>query len=117
MAGWGFHYVENLTWVVLGAHHGALAAPSPLAARSHLTLMIYRRAGEDVDLRHQRSPDVVFDTVRRCRAAPGYETPPAAWAAIETMLPGATKGAALELWGSERAGARPGWTTLVQKQA
>ena len=117
LAAWGFAYVENLTWVALSPSHGVLAAPSPLAARSHLTLMIYRKGAEDVELRHQRSPDVVFDTVRRCGAAPGYETPPAAWASIETMLPGATKGGrALELWGSERAGARVGWTHLVQRK-
>lgn len=115
MEKWGFAYVENLTWVVLAPSHGLVAAPSDLVARSHITLMIYRRGGADVELRHQRSPDVVFDCARRCAAPPGVLTPPVVYDTIETMLPGATAGRALELWAGEAQGARPGWTRLVQR--
>jgi N6-adenosine-specific RNA methylase IME4 len=115
MDAWGFSYVENLTWVVLAPSHGLVAAPSALVARSHATLMIYRRGGADVELRHQRSPDVVFDCARRCAAPPGVLTPPVVYDTIETMLPGATAGRALELWAGEGQGARPGWTRLVQR--
>ena len=69
MGAWGFNYVENLTWVWTDAANRTLALPSPLARRSHGTLMIYRRGAEEVQLRHQRSPDVVFGCVTA--AGPG----------------------------------------------
>jgi hypothetical protein len=148
MYAWGFAYVENLTWVQL-APCTAIAAdatppatpprdssspssndttssspyPPPLVARSHETLMIYRRGAEDVELRHQRSPDVVFDAADAggggaraggasgCRV--GFGMPAAVYATIETMLPRA-RGAMLELWCGGRAGKRAGWTRVVQ---
>ena len=145
MYSWGFAYVENLTWVQL-APCSAIAAdatppatppqdspassssssssyPPPLVARSHETLMIYRRGAEDVELRHQRSPDVVFDAADAggggakaggaSGCGVGFGMPAAVYATIETMLPRA-RGAVLELWCGGRAGKRAGWTRVVQ---
>ena len=41
-----------------------------------------------------------------------FETPEAAYQAIETLLPGGASGRFLELWGSERV-KRNGWTSVV----
>jgi hypothetical protein len=46
MADAGYTYVENLTWVLLGANHNVLRLPSPLSCQSHLSLYIFRREGE-----------------------------------------------------------------------
>jgi len=149
MYAWGFSYVENLTWVQLAPCAAiaadASAAPGtppqcssksssttssssssylpPLVARSHETLMIYRKGAEDVELRHQRSPDVVFDAADAggggagaggASGCPvGFGMPPAVYSTIETMLPRA-RGAMLELWCGGRAGKRAGWTRVVQ---
>ena len=43
--GWGYAYVENLTWVQMAPNNTVLTAPAPYAQRSHLTLFIFRRAG------------------------------------------------------------------------
>ena len=76
-------YVENLTWVLMHANNRARAqaarAPAerapdtahqvvqgaaPFTGRSHRTLLIFRRdvrefpKGKEIELRHQRSPDV-----------------------------------------------------------
>jgi hypothetical protein len=79
-------YVENLTWVLMNANNRARAraarppaqrapdlspgAPqvvqgaAPYTGRSHRTLLIFRRdtrefpKGKEIELRHQRSPDV-----------------------------------------------------------
>lgn len=42
---WGFSYVESLSWVLLGPGHGVLRLPCDYAARSHITLYIFRRDG------------------------------------------------------------------------
>ena len=122
MHAWGFAYIETLAWVWLGPDGDVLALPAPVTARSHATLMIYRKGAEEVELRHQRSPDVVFDCVVGGGMSAGgpVAVPPEVYAAIETMLP-FTAGRRLELWaappGAARAagsrglgGGRPGWT-------
>ena len=131
MYAWGFYYVESLAWVWVGLDGDVLALPAPVTGRAHATLMIYRKGAEEVELRHQRSPDVVFDCVvggggsgKGASAGGGgggpVAVPPEAYAAIETMLP-LTAGKRLELWaappGRARAagargvgGGRAGWT-------
>jgi hypothetical protein len=44
---WGYTYVENLTWVYLGANNTILTLEAPYAQRSHLTLFIFRRDGRE----------------------------------------------------------------------
>lgn len=90
----GYVYVENLTWVLLAPTNKARAAwaRSPLAphasapaqmlagptahiGRSHRTLLIFRRdvrthpKGKEIELRHQRSPDVDVSIVRTGKGA------------------------------------------------
>ncbi|KDD74448.1 hypothetical protein H632_c1305p0 [Helicosporidium sp. ATCC 50920] len=62
-ASWGLVYVENLTWVFRAPDHSILRLPAHYAALSHLSLYMFRSTdrSRDLDLRHQRSPDVVFD--------------------------------------------------------
>ena len=45
--GWGYGYVENLTWVQMAPNNTVLTAPAPYAQRSHLTLLIFRRTGAE----------------------------------------------------------------------
>jgi hypothetical protein len=116
-------YVESLAWVLLSPGNAVLrlggGVPS-LAARSHRTLLVFRRADgaapgtRDIELRHQRSPDVVLDCVvaaaggdtlmRREQQRDEQQQPQQRWRvprgvyeAIETMLP-TSVGARLELW-------------------
>jgi hypothetical protein len=80
---------------------------------------MFRRAdrGRDIELRHQRSPDVLLDCVRAAPgSAPGASAPPPAGAfeAVETLLPTA-RGRFLELWAAPGS-ARPGWTHVVDRR-
>ncbi|KAF8068428.1 clcD [Scenedesmus sp. PABB004] len=116
MSAWGFSYVENLTWVLLGPGHDVLRLPYPTARRSHVTLYIFRKDGEgrDIELRHQRSPDVVLDCVRAVEGRE-WDVPAEVFATIETLLP-TGQGAFLELWAPAEAG-RAGWTHVVERPA
>lgn len=153
----GYVYVENLTWVLLAPTNKAraawarsppaphvsapaqmLAGPTAHIGRSHRTLLIFRRdvrthpKGKEIELRHQRSPDVDVSIVRtgkgatrlRAWAVNTADSPPdgriispeAAYIAIETLLPGAytpgQPGRFLELWGHTEV-RRPGWTHVA----
>ena len=107
-----FNYVENLVWVKVDKQKTDKAGGlenlkdfsidlvskergSPFAS-SHMTLLIFRKASNaKLELRHQRTCDVVFD----------FEKPKDyVYHMIETLLPEA--GTKLELWaeGNTRAG-------------
>ncbi|RKP05047.1 hypothetical protein THASP1DRAFT_20297, partial [Thamnocephalis sphaerospora] len=124
---WGFKYVENFCWIKKTPDNRIVQQSSAHFSRSKATLLIFRRGGE-IDLRHQRNPDCVFDFIKPPR--PGdltEEKPNFTYTMIETMLPAAcyqesdaesgTEGARLlELW------ARPlprfrrrGWTSVAQR--
>ncbi|RKP14700.1 hypothetical protein BJ684DRAFT_6031, partial [Piptocephalis cylindrospora] len=116
---WGLRYVENICWVKLdAAHHTIHGGLSTTIGESKMTLLILRKEG-DLELRHQRSPDVVFDfVVPRLPGQVRDEKPSFLYKVIETLLPGAkwTEGAEagqgfLELWAMHPRG-RPGWTTV-----
>ncbi|KAL4447954.1 hypothetical protein ABPG75_005173 [Micractinium tetrahymenae] len=115
MRTWGYCYIENLTWVYLRPSHRVLELPGRYANRSHLTLYMFRREGEgkDIELRHQRNPDVTFDCLPAEDA--GRKVPEEVFVAIETLLPTA-KGRFLELW-APRGVHRPGWTHVVEAAA
>ncbi|BDA48164.1 hypothetical protein COCOBI_11-4240 [Coccomyxa sp. Obi] len=110
---WGYIYVENLTWVQMAPNNTIITAPSPYAQRSHLTLFIFRKNGEgkDIELRHQRNPDVLFDCVRK-QEGQVTGVPAEAISAIETLLP-TGKDKFLELYAPIGA-SRPGWTHIAQ---
>lgn len=137
-------YVENLTWVMMQPNNRVVEADAPFIGRSHRTLLIFRRdtrefpKGKEIELRHQRSPDVevqVVNTAAGARAllagimrprrlvsraalcADGrLLTPEAAYVAIETLLPGGytpgQPGRFLELWGHAEH-KRAGWTHVI----
>ncbi|KAL3145500.1 hypothetical protein ABBQ32_003324 [Trebouxia sp. C0010 RCD-2024] len=110
---WGYQYVENLTWVYLDANNTILTTPSDYAQKSHLTLFIFRKEdkGKDIELRHQRNPDVTFDCIQALEGqAKGI--PDETFVAIETLLP-TGKGKFLELWAARNV-QRPGWTHIVE---
>lgn len=109
---WGYCYIENLTWVYLQPSHRVLQLPGRYANRSHLTLYMFRREGEgkDIELRHQRNPDVTFDCLPAEGA--GRKVPEEVFVAVETLLPTA-KGRFLELW-APRGVHRPGWTHVAE---
>jgi N6-adenosine-specific RNA methylase IME4 len=113
MVKWGFSYIENLTWAWLGPANSLLALPSRFVRRSHLTLYMFRAAdkGKDIELRHQRSPDVTFDCVASAVGG-GAATPAEVFTAIETLLPTAA-GRFVELYASSGSG-REGWTHVVE---
>ena len=109
----GFQYVENLTWVQLGVGNDVARAPSDYLCRSHATLFFFRHAtrGRDIELRHQRSPDVTIDGVlSRSGRLP---LPGESYEAIETLLPGGL-GHFLELWAPQET-PRVGWTRVLER--
>lgn len=119
--GWGFRYVENLTWVRQRFNNRNTAEDSPWIRRSKSTLLMVRRETDArVELRHQRSPDVIFDFVRRDPATGREVMPPTVYRTIETLLPTALyseadgRGRLLELWAGGRGSCRAGWTTVVE---
>jgi hypothetical protein len=74
-----FYYVENLCWVKQEVNNTFSNQPSPYIRTTHETLLIFRRGTpatglvasrndiitwEPVEMRHQRTEDVVFDFVR-----------------------------------------------------
>lgn len=107
---WGFKYVENFCWIKKNVNNRIALQPGKLFNKSKLSLLIFRIGG-DVDLRHQRSPDCVFDFVqpiepgkRRNKKTKNTSTnlrslfsvgevserkPDFLYQVIETMLPGA----------------------------
>ena len=111
-------YVENLTWVHVAPNNRAVEGPTAYTGRSHRTLLIFRRdvrshpKGKEIELRHQRSPDVDV-SIPQTGADGQLVSPEAAYLAIETLLPGGytpgQKGRLLELWGHAEV-SRPGWT-------
>eukprot|EP00891_Asterochloris_glomerata_P005104 jgi/Astpho2/5104/gw1.00073.74.1_t len=117
MEHWGFDYVESLTWVFLHPNNSIAHLPSALCRSSHLTLFIFRRSGEapaegkgrDIELRHQRNPDVVFDCLGPLTGGlQAAVVRDEVFNTIEMLLPSG-KGSFLELW-APGEGQRPGWT-------
>eukprot|EP00887_Chlorella_sp_A99_P001347 scaffold14.g1347.t1 len=114
MKRWGFVYIENLTWVFLGPNNTILRLPGSYLNSSHLTLYMFRKAagGKDIELRHQRNPDVTVDCLCREPETARRAYPRETFVAIETLLP-TCKGRFLELW-APRGVRRPGWTHLAE---
>jgi hypothetical protein len=125
MTGWGYLYIENLTWVYMSPTNRILTDPSPYIGNSHMTMYIFRHAerGRGIELRHQRNPDVTFECVAAFEnldlssdddddddhknSKRGVKVPEETYVAIETLLP-TGRGRFLELW-AEKKVTRPGW--------
>ena len=115
MTKWGFVYIENLTWVYMAPNNSVLKLPSRFVRNSHLSLYMFRHAekGRDIELRHQRNPDVTFDCLAAVKGrSGGASAPDETFVAVETLLPNG-KGQLLELW-APLGVKRPGWTHLVE---
>ncbi|KAL0488493.1 hypothetical protein AKO1_015534 [Acrasis kona] len=115
---WKFKYVENLCWVMEEPNHTHTMNESTFMKRSHQTMLMFKKEPkksknvERMEIRHQRSPDVVFDFVSDSRTR---EKPRKVYEYLETFLP---NGRFLELWGSVlnkgSCKTRSKWTTLCE---
>ncbi|KAJ1668094.1 hypothetical protein IW140_000739 [Coemansia sp. RSA 1813] len=118
---WGLKYVENFCWVRHQTNNQIQRLPSSYFCRSKVTLLIFRREG-DLEIRHQRSPDSMFDFVKP--KMPGDlndRKPDFAYTAIETLLPRALctdeepePNRLLQLWFPSDCH-RTNWTAIMQK--
>ncbi|GAB5586849.1 hypothetical protein Unana1_01749 [Umbelopsis nana] len=117
---WEFKYVENFCWIKKNLNNQIAKKSYKYFNKSKLSLLIFRREG-DVELRHQRNPDCVFDFSKP--NVPGELTemkPRFLYQIIETLLPSATfhpennpnGERMLELW-AKTGQNRLGWTTVV----
>ena len=104
----GFAYVENLTWVWMQPNNTIAEDASDYIRRSHLTLYMFRAVCADrskVELRHQRSPDVIFDYRKD-----GDRCPTTTYEYLETLLPKSTKENKLvEMFAKPGQNDRDGW--------
>ncbi|KAI9503952.1 hypothetical protein BX070DRAFT_223172 [Coemansia spiralis] len=118
---WGLKYVENFCWVRQQTNNHIARLPSSYFRRSKVTLLIFRREG-DLEMRHQRSPDSVFDFVKpRMSGDLNDRKPDFAYTVIETLLPRALcsdelaePDRLLQLW-MPADSHRTNWTTILQK--
>ncbi|KAJ1652249.1 hypothetical protein IWQ61_007373 [Dispira simplex] len=119
---WKFKYVENFCWIKKRVNNCIARQPSTYFCKSKLTLLIFRKEGE-IDIRHQRSPDSVFDFIKPTESEALTERKPKfAYKVIETLLPGALPNETnphpdrlLELW-SRPEEKRHGWTSVCQRK-
>ncbi|KAI9484963.1 hypothetical protein BDB00DRAFT_96075 [Zychaea mexicana] len=119
---WGFKYVENFCWIKKNINNQIHKGEYRYFNKSKLSLLIFRKEG-DIELRHQRNPDCVFDFIKPMLPGEITESKPAfMYDVIETMLPTAVyhpeknpeaKGL-LELW-AKKGTRRNGWTTVLEK--
>lgn len=79
---WECKYVENLTWVHIAPNGDVARGPSTLTRMSHSTLLMGRRGSGELELRHQRRPDVIVEPVRG-----GGRFPDSVREMMETLLP------------------------------
>lgn len=106
-------YVENLAWVRHNLDHTLMLGDYEYLAKTKLTMLIFRKINQEtkkMQIRHQRSSDVCFDTFQDADSKPDYT-----YELIETFLPlSVQQGRMLELWGKPNIAARTGWTKVVE---
>ncbi|PVU85357.1 hypothetical protein BB560_007057 [Smittium megazygosporum] len=84
---WGLRYVENFCWVKKNTNNQISKQPSKYFCRSKVTCFIFRALG-DLEMRHQRSPDCVFDFIKSdSNGLESLEKPEFVYKVIETLLP------------------------------
>eukprot|EP00923_Selenidium_pygospionis_P002974 GHVN01004562.1.p1 GENE.GHVN01004562.1~~GHVN01004562.1.p1 ORF type:complete len:309 (+),score=43.25 GHVN01004562.1:1139-2065(+) len=115
---WGMRYVENICWIKKGWNNKIVKEETAVLISSKKTLLVFRKEGE-LDIRHQRSPDCVFDFVKQDDGKHSNEKKPeVVYSIIETMLPVETKKTGfkyLELWCRKDSG-RPGWCHVYEER-
>eukprot|EP00958_Prasinococcus_capsulatus_P001391 scaffold121_cov412-Prasinococcus_capsulatus_cf.AAC.8 len=113
---WSFDYIENFTWVLWNGNTHMKKEAAPYFCKSHTTMLMFRKyvrpvgwraEGKEIELRHQRTPDVVSDFVRVLQGT--ERKPEQAYKAVETLLPDGM-GQFLELWATDP---RKGWTSVI----
>lgn len=106
----GYAYIENLTWVWKLPNNTIYREKYEYSRKSHLTLYMFRAVdrSKNIELRHQRSPDVVFD-YRKSR----HSCPKETYTTLETLLP-QSQGKLMEIWGDEEENDRPGWVVVKE---
>ncbi|KAF9206159.1 hypothetical protein BGZ49_002907 [Haplosporangium sp. Z 27] len=117
---WQLRYVENFCWIKKTVNNQISCEKSPYFNSSKLSLLVFRREG-DIDIRHQRSPDCVFDFIKPVDPDElSEEKPKFLYELIETLLPQAVYSESnpngdrmLELW-ARRGTRRKGWTSVCQ---
>lgn len=104
----GYAYIENMTWVYMVPNNTIYTGDSQYARLSHLTLYMFRAIDRSVniELRHQRSPDVVFDYLKA-----GDKCPVETYTTLEILLP-QSKGKLMEVWGTSKENDRAGWLVV-----
>eukprot|EP01025_Chloroclados_australasicus_P033872 TRINITY_DN3464_c1_g1_i2.p1 TRINITY_DN3464_c1_g1~~TRINITY_DN3464_c1_g1_i2.p1 ORF type:complete len:409 (-),score=31.85 TRINITY_DN3464_c1_g1_i2:303-1472(-) len=110
MSQYNFQYVENLTWVTISDENEILKEEGNYCGQSHKSMYIFRKFGKEVELRHQRSPDVVFDYLRLDQQG-RWQTPNQVYSIIEILLP-TGRNQLMEMWAWESA-KRPGWVHVI----
>ena len=64
---WNFVYVENMAWIKIRPNNTFEMQDARYFRKSKLTMLIFKKntaATKDLELKHQRSPDLWFDFVR-----------------------------------------------------
>ena len=133
------YYVENLSWLKQSTDNKFVHGESPYFSAVHETLLIFRRGHispsgkhyhDKLELRHQRTEDVVFDYVQDVKDPftndrHSAETKPGKFLRklVERMLPQAkldkdgnisNQWRLLELWADPFSSPNR-WTTVIQK--
>lgn len=84
-AKWNFKYCENICWIKMTVGHRFHVAPAEFFSTAKCTLLIFRRFKDDeMELRHQRNTDCIFDFVK---PAGCYSKPSSVFGILETLLP------------------------------
>ena len=90
-----FEYVDSMCWVKQNLNQTFSTTHSELFPKAKLSLFIFRKMNaltKEIDLKHQRNPDVVFDFEKDNPR----ERPPIVFHIIETLLCSSNR--FLELW-------------------
>ncbi|ORX45864.1 hypothetical protein DM01DRAFT_1294211 [Hesseltinella vesiculosa] len=123
MSSLGCRYVENLVWFKKSVNNVPLDIPSPYISSTKEILLMFKK-GEGIDLRHQRTADVIIDFEHPLADWTHQEytepKPPAVYDMIETLLPQAgynenlKRGRFVELWAKRANPKRDGWLAFHQ---
>jgi N6-adenosine-specific RNA methylase IME4 len=83
-----FKYVENLVWIRKTYNNAVDIAESQYINSAKETLIMMRKVSPfRLDLRHQRTQDVIFESTRYDAASGRLRRPDAVYEMLETLLP------------------------------
>ena len=87
---WGFRFVESFCWVRKSTNNRLKVEPSKFFNKAKLTMLVLRKDG-DIELRHQRNPDCIYDFVKpKSEEDLREKKPDFVYDVIETLLPTAS---------------------------